>query len=128
MFQLDTSIPGWKGEIELAATAGKGIPFDHEFRREADFVLDRAEQVVGLHEADPGRRDLHWRGPEDLSVQAWLGVSEHDLLLKVVVTDDRNPLDIAETGHLDHLIARAISGGADPLAVYWVAGSSLPKS
>lgn len=43
-------------------------------------------------------------------------------------TDDRNPLDIAETGHLDHLIARAISGGADPLAVYWVAGSSLPKS
>lgn len=36
-------------------------------------------------------------------------------------TDDRNPLDIAETGHLDHLIARAISGGADPLAVYRVA-------
>lgn len=95
-FELDTSIPGWKGEIELAATAGKGIPFDHEFRREADFVLDRAEQVVGLHEADPGRRDLHWRGPEDLSVRAWLGVSEHDLLLKVVVTDDRhNPVEPA---------------------------------
>ena len=95
-FELDTSIPGWKGEIELAATAGKGIPFDHEFRREADFVLDRAEQVVGLHEADPGRRDLHWRGPEDLSVRAWRGVSEHDLLLKVVVTDDRhNPVEPA---------------------------------
>lgn len=36
-------------------------------------------------------------------------------------TDDRNPLDIAETGHLDYMIAHAIESGADPLAVYRVA-------
>lgn len=36
-------------------------------------------------------------------------------------TDDRNPLDIEESGHLDYMIARAIAGGADPLAVYRVA-------
>ena len=33
-------------------------------------------------------------------------------------TDDRNVLDIIESGHIDRMIARAIAGGADPLAVY----------
>jgi adenine deaminase len=33
-------------------------------------------------------------------------------------TDDRNPLDIAEHGHLDHMIRWAIAHGADPLPVY----------
>lgn len=33
-------------------------------------------------------------------------------------TDDRNPLDIGEEGHVDHVIRRAIAGGAPPVAVY----------
>ena len=33
-------------------------------------------------------------------------------------TDDRNVLDITESGHIDRMIARAIAAGADPLAVY----------
>ena len=33
-------------------------------------------------------------------------------------TDDRNPLDIAEHGHLDYMIRRLIQKGCDPLAVY----------
>lgn len=33
-------------------------------------------------------------------------------------TDDRNPLDIAEEGHIDHLIRKAIARGAPPIAVY----------
>jgi adenine deaminase len=33
-------------------------------------------------------------------------------------TDDRNPLDIAEEGHLDFMIRTAIALGADPLAAY----------
>ena len=36
-------------------------------------------------------------------------------------TDDRNPLDIGEQGHLDYMIRHAIAEGADPLAVYRVA-------
>lgn len=36
-------------------------------------------------------------------------------------TDDRNPLDIAEEGHLDHMIRSAIAHGADVLATYRVA-------
>ncbi len=39
-------------------------------------------------------------------------------------TDDRNPLDIEEEGHLDSMIARAIQGGADPLSVYRTASLS----
>ncbi len=33
-------------------------------------------------------------------------------------TDDRNPLDIAQEGHLDHLIRESIRLGVDPLAAY----------
>jgi len=39
-------------------------------------------------------------------------------------TDDRNPLDIAEEGHLDHMIRRLIARGASPLAAYRAASLS----
>jgi adenine deaminase len=43
-------------------------------------------------------------------------------------TDDRNPLDIAEHGHLDHMIRWAIAHGADPLAVYRIASLSAAEA
>ena len=39
-------------------------------------------------------------------------------------TDDRNPLDIAEQGHLDHLIRTAIAHGVEPLVAYRAASIS----
>lgn len=39
-------------------------------------------------------------------------------------TDDRNPLDIAEEGHLDSMIRRLIAHGASPLAAYRAASLS----
>lgn len=39
-------------------------------------------------------------------------------------TDDRNPLDIAEHGHLDHMIRTAIAAGVEPLAIYRAASIS----
>ena len=33
-------------------------------------------------------------------------------------TDDRNPLDIAEEGHIDHMVRAAIADGAPPWSVY----------
>jgi adenine deaminase len=42
-------------------------------------------------------------------------------------TDDRNPLDIAEEGHLDHLIRRAIALGAPVEAVYRAASWSAAR-
>ncbi|MFV0293734.1 MAG: adenine deaminase [Paracoccus sp. (in: a-proteobacteria)] len=43
-------------------------------------------------------------------------------------TDDRNPLDIAEEGHLDAMIRRLIRHGCDPLAVYRAASLSAAEA
>ena len=43
-------------------------------------------------------------------------------------TDDRNPLDIAEQGHLDYMIRTAINHGRAPLAVYRAASISAAKA
>jgi len=39
-------------------------------------------------------------------------------------TDDRNPLDIGEHGHLDYMIRHAIGNGVEPLAIYRAASIS----
>ncbi|MDX5357246.1 MAG: adenine deaminase [Rhodobacterales bacterium] len=43
-------------------------------------------------------------------------------------TDDRNPLDIAEYGHLDHMIRYLIGQGIPPLAVYRAASLSAAEA
>src|SRR5690606_5407463 len=43
-------------------------------------------------------------------------------------TDDRNPLDIAEQGHLDYMIRTAIAHGVEPLAIYRAASISAAKA
>lgn len=43
-------------------------------------------------------------------------------------TDDRNPLDIAEHGHLDHMIRSLIAMGCDRLAVYRAASLSAAEA
>ncbi len=43
-------------------------------------------------------------------------------------TDDRNPLDIAEHGHLDYMIRRLIEKGRDPLSVYRAASLSAAEA
>ncbi|MEO6299289.1 MAG: adenine deaminase, partial [Paracoccaceae bacterium] len=43
-------------------------------------------------------------------------------------TDDRNPLDIGEHGHLDYIIRTAISLGASPLTAYRVASMSAAEA
>ncbi|MFT4149383.1 MAG: adenine deaminase [Paracoccaceae bacterium] len=43
-------------------------------------------------------------------------------------TDDRNPLDIGEHGHLDYMIRTAIGLGAEPLAVYRAASLSAAEA
>ncbi|HVI90428.1 MAG TPA: adenine deaminase [Dongiaceae bacterium] len=42
-------------------------------------------------------------------------------------TDDRNPLDIAEEGHIDHLIRESIRLGAQPIDVYRLASWSAAR-
>ncbi|MCB2127779.1 MAG: adenine deaminase [Rhodobacteraceae bacterium] len=43
-------------------------------------------------------------------------------------TDDRNPLDIGEHGHLDYMIRRLIALGSSPLAVYRAATLSAAEA
>lgn len=43
-------------------------------------------------------------------------------------TDDRNPLDIAEHGHLDYMIRTLIARGCTPLAVYRAASLSAAEA
>ena len=43
-------------------------------------------------------------------------------------TDDRNPLDIAEHGHLDFMIRHAIAAGVEPLAMYRAASVSAARA
>lgn len=43
-------------------------------------------------------------------------------------TDDRNPLDIAEHGHLDYMIRTLIARGSSPLAVYRAATLSAAEA
>lgn len=43
-------------------------------------------------------------------------------------TDDRNPLDIAEQGHLDYMIRHAISQGVDPVDIYRAASLSAAEA
>lgn len=43
-------------------------------------------------------------------------------------TDDRNPLDIAEHGHLDYMIRTLISKGCPPIAVYRAASLSAAEA
>ncbi|MDE1996762.1 MAG: adenine deaminase, partial [Rhizobiaceae bacterium] len=43
-------------------------------------------------------------------------------------TDDRNPLDIAEQGHLDYLIRTAIAHGTEPLAIYRASSISAARA
>ena len=43
-------------------------------------------------------------------------------------TDDRNPLDIGEHGHLDYLIRTAIARGVSPVAVYRAASLSAAEA
>jgi adenine deaminase len=43
-------------------------------------------------------------------------------------TDDRNPLDIAEEGHLDFMVRRLIALGCPPLAVYRAASLSAAEA
>ncbi len=45
-------------------------------------------------------------------------ITERNSPYIALCTDDRNPLDIAEEGHLDFLIRTAIRLGAEPLAAY----------
>jgi adenine deaminase len=83
----------------------------------------------GLEKLRKGMRVLIREGSVSKDLHALVGLLTERLSPYLAFcTDDRNPLDIAEHGHLDHMIRTAIALGAAPLAVYRVASLSAAEA
>ena len=83
----------------------------------------------GLEKLRKGMRVLIREGSVSKDLHALAGLlTERFSPYLAFCTDDRNPLDIAEHGHLDHMIRTAIGLGAPPLAVYRAASLSAAEA
>ena len=92
-----------------------GIRTDHE--------TTTAEEA--LEKLSKGMHILVREGSVSRDLDALIPImTERNSPFLALCTDDRNPLDIAEHGHLDYMIRHAIAEGADPLAVYRAASIS----
>ena len=115
---IDGHAPLLRGR-DLNGYISAGIRTEHE--------ATTAEE--GLEKLRKGMRVLIREGSvsKDLVALASLLTERHSPYL-CFCTDDRNPLDIAEHGHLDHMIRTAIALGASPLAVYRAASLSAAEA
>jgi adenine deaminase len=100
---------------DLNGYIAAGIRTEHEATSYAE----------GLEKLRKGMRVLIREGSVSKDLHALVGLlTERHAPYLCLCTDDRNPLDIAEHGHLDYLIRNAIALGAPPLAVYRAASLS----
>lgn len=115
---IDGHAPLLRGR-DLNAYIAPGIRTEHE--------ATTAEEA--LEKLQKGMRVLIREGSvsKDLAALAPL-ITERNSPYICLCTDDRNPLDIAEHGHLDFMIRTAIAGGAAPLAVYRAASLSAAEA
>ncbi|MDP3263561.1 MAG: adenine deaminase [Tabrizicola sp.] len=83
----------------------------------------------GLEKLRKGMRVLIREGSVSKDLHALAGlITERFSPYICLCTDDRNPLDIGEHGHLDHMIRTAIGLGAPALAVYRAASLSAAEA
>ena len=83
----------------------------------------------GLEKLRKGMRVLIREGSVSKDLHALAGLlTERFAPYLCLCTDDRNPLDIGEHGHLDYMIRTAIGLGAPPLAVYRAASLSAAEA
>jgi adenine deaminase len=83
----------------------------------------------GLEKLRKGMRVLIREGSVSKDLHALVGLlTERFAPYVAFCTDDRNPLDIGEHGHIDHMIRTAIALGAPPLAVYRAASLSAAEA
>ncbi|WP_096786710.1 adenine deaminase [Rhodobacter sp. CZR27] len=115
---IDGHAPLLRGK-DLNGYIAAGIRTEHE--------ATTAEEA--LEKLRKGMRVLIREGSvsKDLHALVPLLTERHSPYL-CLCTDDRNPLDIAEHGHIDHMIRTAIRLGAPPLAVYRAASLSAAEA
>ncbi|MCT4332609.1 adenine deaminase [Paracoccus sp. YLB-12] len=115
---IDGHCPQLSGR-DLNAYVAAGIRTEHE--------ATTAEEA--LEKLRKGMRVLIREGSVSKDLQALQPVlTERTAPYMCLCTDDRNPLDIGEHGHLDYMIRTLIAMGTPPLAVYRAASLSAAEA
>lgn len=96
-----------------------GIRTEHECTSAAEALEKIRKGMHILVREGSVSKDLHALMPV---------ITERLSAYLALCTDDRNPLDIAEQGHLDHMIRTAIANGVEPLAIYRAASISAARA
>lgn len=104
---------------DLDGYLAAGIRTDHEATSAAEAREKLAKGMTILVREGSVSKDLHALAP--------LITPDHAPYM-AFCTDDRNPLDIAEQGHLDYAIRTAIKLGARPLDAYRMASISAARA
>jgi adenine deaminase len=105
--------------MDLNGYLAAGIRTDHETTTAAEALEKLSKGMHILIREGSVSKDLHALIPI---------ITERNSMFISLCTDDRNPLDIAEEGHLDFMIREAIAKGAQPLACYRAASISAAKA
>ena len=115
---IDGHCPQLSGR-DLNAYIAAGIRTEHE--------ATTAEEAI--EKLQKGMRVLIREGSVSKDLEALAPVlSDITSAYMCLCTDDRNPLDIGEHGHLDYMIRRLIERGCPPLAVYRAASLSAAEA
>jgi hypothetical protein len=76
-----------RGKCRIPINIAVKMPREH-FPERPQFVLDKQKNVVTMMGHNPYTAHRLWSGPDDLSMKAWLCVTEKSLKINVLVKDD----------------------------------------
>ena len=115
---VDGHAPLLRGR-DLNGYLAAGIRTDHETTAAEEALEKIRKGMTVLIREGSVSKDLHALAP-------LLTVRTAPFL--ALCTDDRNPLDIAEEGHLDYMIRTLVAQGCEPLAVYRAASLTAAQA
>lgn len=105
--------------LDLNAYIAAGIRTEHEATTAEEALEKLRKGMRVLIREGSVSKDLHALQPV---------LNDVTSAYMCLCTDDRNPLDIAEHGHLDYMIRTLIELGTSPLAVYRAASLSAAEA
>ncbi|WP_299362147.1 adenine deaminase [uncultured Paracoccus sp.] len=115
---IDGHAPQLSGR-DLNAYVAAGIRTEHEATTAAEALEKLRRGMRVLIREGSVSRDLNALQPVLTDITA---------PYMCLCTDDRNPLDIAEHGHIDYMVRRLIELGTSPLAAYRAASLSAAEA